>query len=185
LSKTNVYPSLESVASLLGSLHDDAVPVLLFRPVADRIANLFESSMKLYEFKADLVELISPELYERSRELALRLAADAAPAVLLHGDLTPVNVLDGGTGRGLVAIDPAPCIGDPAFDAIDLVFWRATDAGTITARAQQLAPAIGANANRLIEWCTAFAGMVALEIAERPGGSRQQVEPFLALASRV
>ena len=96
-----------------------------------------------------------------------------------------MNVLDGGTGRGLVAIDPAPCIGDPAFDAIDLVFWRATDAGTITACAQQLAPAIGADANRLIEWCTAFAGMVALEIAERPGGSRQQVEPLLVLASRV
>ena len=38
--------------------------------------------MKLYEFKPDLVELISPELYERSRELALRLAADAPAAVL-------------------------------------------------------------------------------------------------------
>jgi streptomycin 6-kinase len=53
------------------------------------------------------------------------------------------------------------------------------------ARAQQLAPAIGADANRLIEWCTAFAAMVVLEIAERPGGSREQVEPFLALASRI
>jgi streptomycin 6-kinase len=185
LAETNAYPSLESVASLLRSLHENAVPVLPFRPVADRIASLFESSMKLYEFKPDLVELISPELYERSRELALRLAADAPPAVLLHGDLTPVNVLDGGTGRGLVAIDPAPCVGDPAFDAIDLVFWRASAAGTITARAQQLAPAIGADANRLIEWCTAFAAMVALEVAERPGGSREQVEPFLALASRI
>ena len=185
LVETDAYPSLESVASLLRSLHNDAVPVLPFRPVADRIANLFESSMKLYEFKPDLVELISPELYERSRELALHLAADASTPVLLHGDLTPVNVLDGGTGRGLVAIDPAPCMGDPAFDAIDLVFWRATDAGTIVARAQQLAPAIGADANRLVDWCTAFAGMVALEMAERPGGSREQVEPFLMLASRV
>jgi streptomycin 6-kinase len=185
LVETHAYPGLESVAALLRSLHDDAVTVLPFRPVADRIVNLFESSMKLYEFKPDLVELISPEVYERSRDLALRLAADASQAVLLHGDLTPVNVLDGGTGRGLVAIDPAPCVGDPAFDAIDLVFWRATDTSTISARAEQLGPAIGVDADRLIEWCTAFAGMVALEIAERPGGLREQVEPFLGLASRI
>jgi streptomycin 6-kinase len=185
LVETDAYPGLESVAALLRSLHDDAVTALPFRPVADRIVNLFESSMKLYEFKPDLVELISPEVYERSRDLALRLAADASQAVLLHGDLTPVNVLDGGTGRGLVAIDPAPCVGDPAFDAIDLVFWRATDTSTISARAEQLGPAIGVDADRLIEWCTAFAGMVALEIAERPGGLPEQVEPFLGLASRV
>ena len=56
--------------------------------------------------------------------------------MLLHGDLTPVNVLDGGVERGLVAIDPAPCVGDPAFDAIDLVLWRADDAATIATRAE-------------------------------------------------
>jgi streptomycin 6-kinase len=185
LVETNAYPSLESIASLLRSLHDDAVPNPTYRPVADHIAYLFESSRKLYEFKPDLVELISPELYERSRELALRLATDASPTVLLHGDLTPVNVLDGGKERGLVAIDPAPCLGDPAFDAIDLVFWRAEDADTIAARVERLAPAIGADPGRLLDWCAAFAGMVTLEIAERSGGFRDQVEPFLALASRV
>jgi streptomycin 6-kinase len=31
--------------------------------------------------------------------------------------LTPSSILDGGAERGLVAIDPAPCLGDPAFDA--------------------------------------------------------------------
>jgi len=51
-----------------------------------------------------------------------------------------VNLLDDGGERGLVAIDPAPCLGDPAFDAIDLVFWRADDAGTIATRAERLAP---------------------------------------------
>ena len=157
LVEMDAYPSLESIASLLRSLHENAVPAIPYRPVADRIANLFESSMKLYEFKPDLIELISPELYERSRELALRLAADAPAAVLLHGDLTPVNVLDGGTGRGLVAIDPAPCMGDPAFDAIDLVFWRAGCGHDHCPR-----PAPGtrkeADANRLIEWCTPSQG---------------------------
>ena len=104
---------------------------------------------------------------------------------VLHGDLTPVNVLDGGDERGLVAIDPAPCVGDPAFDAIDLVLWRAEDVGTITARVEELAPAIGAEAGRLRDWCAAFAGMVALEIAEASGGFSAEVEALVALASRV
>jgi streptomycin 6-kinase len=185
LDETDGYPSIESLAVLLRSLHDNAVPDPAYQPVANRVTHLFDSSRKLYEWKPDLVALVTTEQYERSRELALRLAAEASPTVLLHGDLTPVNVLDGGADRGLVAIDPAPCLGDPAFDAVDLVFWRANDAETISTRTDQLAPAIGADPGRLLDWCAAFAGMVALEIAERPGGSREQVEPFLALAARV
>jgi streptomycin 6-kinase len=185
LDEAQGYPSIERLASLLRSLHDSAVPDPAYPVVADRVTHLFDSSRKLYEWKPDLVELVTHERYERSRELALRLAAEASPTALLHGDLTPVNVLDGGAERGLVAIDPAPCVGDPAFDAVDLVFWRADDADSIAARAEQLAPAIGADPSRLLDWCVAFAGMVALEIAERSEGSREQVEPFLALAARV
>ena len=115
----------------------------------------------------------------------MRLVEDAPTTVLLHGDLTPVNVLDGGEERGLVAIDPAPCLGDPAFDAIDLVLWRAEDADMIAARAERLAPAIGADARRLLDWCAAFAGMAALEEAEAADSSRDRVETFVALASRA
>jgi streptomycin 6-kinase len=185
LDESAGYPNTEKVVSLLRSLHADAVPGPVYRPVADHIVYLFDSGRKHYERKPDLVELISAELYERSRELALRLARTASPTVLLHGDLTPVNVLAGGEERGLVAIDPAPCLGDPAFDAIDLVLWRAQDADAIVARAEQLAPAIGADAGRLLDWCAAFAGMAALEIAEAPDSSREQVEPLIAFASHV
>jgi streptomycin 6-kinase len=179
------YPSMESLVSLLTSLHADGAPDPSYPPVVDHIAYLFDSGRKHYERRPDLVELISPELYDRSRELALRLAVEASSAVLLHGDLTPVNVLDGGEERGLVAIDPAPCLGEPAFDAIDLVLWRAEDADMIAVRARQLAPEIGTDPGLLLEWCAAFAGMTALEIAEAPGSSRTQVEPFLSLAYRV
>jgi streptomycin 6-kinase len=179
------YPSIESLADLLTSLHDHAIPDPSFRPVADRIAYLFGSGRKPYERKPELMGLIPPELYERGRELAVRLAADSPPPVLLHGDLTPVNVLDGGAERGLVAIDPAPCLGDRAFDAIDLVLWRAEDTDAIAARAEQFARAIGADPERLLDWCAAFAGMIALEIAEAPGSLREHVEPFVELASRV
>ena len=179
------YPNVTSIASLLTSLHENGVPDPVYRSVADHIAYLFASGMKNYERRPDLAELIPPELYARGRQLAMRLAADAAPTVLLHGDLTAVNVLDGGPERGFVAIDPAPCLGDPAFDAIDLLFWRAEDVETIAVRAEQLAPAIGADAGRLLDWCVAFAAMVALEVAEASDTAQEQVESLVALASRA
>src|SRR6185295_6079650 len=123
---------------------------------------LYEAGRKNYERRPDLAAVIPLELYERGRRLAMRLAADAPVSVLLHGDLTPANILDGGEQRGLVAIDPAPCLGDPAFDAIDLVLWRAKDVETITARVEQFAPTIGTTARRLAQWCSAFAAMTAL-----------------------
>jgi streptomycin 6-kinase len=184
LAESAGYPSAGSVAALLTSLHDDGVPDPSFQSVADRVTHLFDSSKKLYERKPELVELISPDLYERGRRLALRLAAEPASSALLHGDLTSVNVLDGGAERGLVAVDPAPCVGDPSFDAVDLVLWRAPDVGAIAARAEKLAAATRLDAGRVLDWCTAFAGMVALEIVET-GGSRADVEPFVTLALRA
>jgi streptomycin 6-kinase len=179
------YPKLESLVALLTSLHEDGVPDPLYPPIADRIAYLFDSGMKDYERRPDLAERIPFELYARGRELAMRLAADAAPTVLLHGDLTSVNVLDGGAERGLVAIDPAPCLGDPAFDATDLVFWRAEDVETIAVRAEQVGAAIGAEAGRLFAWCIAFAGVVALEMAVASDSAHKQVDSLVALASRA
>ena len=35
----------------------------------------------------------------------------------------PGNVLVGGLARGLVAIDPRPCVGEAEFDAVDWVCW--------------------------------------------------------------
>jgi streptomycin 6-kinase len=185
LVESAAYPRLESLVALLTSLHEDGVPDPRYRPVADHIAYLFDSGGRNYEREPDLAKLIPPELYARGRHLAMRLAADAAPIALLHGDLTPVNVLDGGEKRGLVAIDPAPCLGDPVFDAIDLVLWRADDIETITARAEQLAPAIGAEIGRLLDWCAAFAGMIALEMAEAVDSPRERIETFVRLASGV
>ncbi|OUC96640.1 hypothetical protein CA984_14275 [Streptosporangium minutum] len=56
----------------------------------------------------------------------------AGPAGLVHGDLHPGNVLDGGP-RGLVVIDPRPCVGDPAFDAVDWVLGTGAPACSTTA----------------------------------------------------
>jgi streptomycin 6-kinase len=185
LAESPAYPDVESVAALLRSLQAGGRPGSVYQPVAERIVNLFGSSSKLYKWKPGLVKLIPPEVYERARELALRLAGEPSAGVLLHGDLTPVNILDGGVARGLVAIDPAPCVGDPAFDVVDLMLWRADDVATIDWRVEQLAPAIGAETGRLHRWCAAFAGMVALEIAERSSDVQPHLAPLVELASRV
>ena len=183
LVDSSIPPPVESVAELLGSLHGSGVPDPSYPALGRRVASLFDSSAKLYERHPELASLIPRELYERGHRLAARLARRDSPIVLLHGDLTPSNVLDGGAGRGLVAIDPAPCLGDAAFDAVDLVLWRAGDLGEIEARTERLAAAAGMDAERVSGWCAAFAAMNALDLASRGDGPVAGVEALLELAS--
>jgi len=181
----SIYPATDSVAELLGSLHGGGIPDASYPTVERRVAYLFDSSAKLYEGHPELLALIPRTLYERGRRLATRLAQQDSPMVLLHGDLTPSNILDGGAGRGLVAIDPAPCLGDAAFDAIDLTLWQADDLQTITGRIEQLAAGTGVEADRLLGWCVAFAGMSALDLASHGNVPRTRIETHLELARQA
>jgi streptomycin 6-kinase len=186
LVESLVYPDVATAADLLTSLHASGVPDPSYPSLAHRVAYLFDSGTKPYERHPELLELIPLGLYERGRKLATRLADSVPRTALLHGDLTPSNILDGGAQRGLVAIDPAPCLGDDlGFDAIDLLLWQADGIDAIAARAEQLAPAIDVDAGRLLDWCTAFAGMTALELAEAPDTSAQRIEAAVALANQA
>jgi streptomycin 6-kinase len=178
------YPSIDDLAALLAGLHRDAPPAHPFPPLARRVADLFASWRRPRE-RGRLAALVPAALLARGRRLALRLDRTSPRRALLHGDLTPVNVLDGGDRRGLVAIDPAPCLGDPAFDAIDLTLWRAPTLEAIRGRASALGPAIGADPDRLLAWCAAFAAMVAMDVAELPGHAEGEVATLLDLAGRV
>jgi streptomycin 6-kinase len=177
-------PSAESLGELVRSLQAGSRDPS-FPSVERRVEYLFASSAKLYERDPALAEVISTERYARGQALAERLAREQGRDVLLHGDLTPNNILDGGEERGLVAIDPAPCIGDAAFDAVDLVLWQADSLATIEARAERLAYAIGVDASAVLSWCVAFAGMNALELASQEDGDRTGIEALVGLASRV
>jgi streptomycin 6-kinase len=180
------YPDVETTADLLTSLHADGVVDSSYPPLSHRVAHLFNSGTSSYERHPEFIELVPLKLYERGRQLATRLAESVPATALLHGDLTPSNILDGGVKRGLVAIDPAPCLGDDiAFDAIDLVLWQAEDVAMIAVRAKLLASAIGVDANHLFEWCTAFAAMTALELAESPDGSVDRIRTYVALAAQA
>jgi hypothetical protein len=55
----------------------------------------------------------------------------------------------------------------------------------ISTRAEQLAPAIGVDTSRLLDWCTAFAGMVALELAEAHNTPRERIEAAVSLAEQA
>lgn len=173
----------EAVAELVGAIHG-GTPGPSFPPVADRIDYLFRSSEALHRRNPGLAFVISNETYARGRELAHRLAHLDHRDVLLHGDLTPSNILIGGEERGLVAIDPAPCIGDPAFDVVDLVLWRADTVETVERRADQLAIVMDVDASVVFSWCVAFAGMNALELASG-GGPSAQIDVLVELAGRA
>jgi streptomycin 6-kinase len=182
---SSIYPPVESIAELLSSLHESGVPDQSYPTVEQRVAYLFDSSEKLYERHAELAALVPPDLYDRGRRLANQLAQSDATIVLLHGDLTPSNILDGGTERGLVAIDPSPCLGDAAFDAVDLILWQAEDLETIEVRIERMAATGAVDAERLISWCAAFASMSALELASQGNDTRNASRALLDLASHA
>ena len=185
LTMSMTYPAPESIAGLLSALHGQTVPTGSYPAVAQRVDDLFRSSTKLYGRNPQLTTLVSPKLYERGHALAAGLAQDDVVIVLAHGDLTPRNILRGGARRGLVAIDPTPCRGDAAFDAVDLILWQADDLETIEARIEFLAGATGVEAGRLHAWCRAFAGMIALELASEGNVPRARIETLHRLALRV
>jgi streptomycin 6-kinase len=186
LDEAPTLPDPESVAELVRSLHESADPHGPYPRVEARVTSLFDASASLYQRHPQLLATIPPDLYERARRLAGSLARDPMlGTVLLHGDLTPRNILDGGAQRGLVAIDPAPCLGDAAFDAVDLLLWNADDLDTIERRARGLAAATGMDAARLLAWCQAFAAMNALELASRGDAPGTRIDALRELASKA
>ncbi|PXY19329.1 aminoglycoside phosphotransferase family protein [Prauserella muralis] len=168
LAGLGANPGLDAVAELIRALH--AVPPIDVPPQPERVDLLFRLWLRRHAADTALVALL-----ERGHALARALAADPVPPVLLHGDLHPGNVLDGGPERGLVAIDPRPCLGDPASDAIDWVFTGPASAWR--ERARDLAARLDADPGRLWRWCTAFAAAAAL------GADGERARALLAIAA--
>ena len=175
---------LDEVASLIGDLHDVSAPAAAggWERLADRVEFIFGHWVERHSRRGELVTRAVPvDRLRRGHRLARELAADAVRQVLLHGDLHPGNVLDGGAVRGLVAIDPRPCVGDAAVDAVDWVFWGADGPGAWEPRSRDLAAALSLDHERLWAWCAAFAAMLATAQAAR-GASAAQVAALLALS---
>jgi streptomycin 6-kinase len=155
LARSTHTPRVSEAAELIAALHAAGDPAGA-PPLLERVDFVFP----LWERR--LPPSVPVSLLRRGHALAHELAGGDAPVVLLHGDLHPGNVLHGGPGRGLVAIDPRPCAGDPLFDAVDWALWRSC--GDLEARLAVLAP--GAE-DRLRAWCAAFAAMIAASRVNR------------------
>jgi streptomycin 6-kinase len=167
LDESDELPSAASLASLMDALHRSGPPPESVPSVEDRVVSLFDAGEANYVRRPDLADVVPRSLYDHGGRVAITLATESGPRrVVVHGDLTPVNVLDGGRERGLVAVDPAPCFGDPAFDTVDLLLWKARELDDLAVRAEELAAGLGLSHARLLRWCAAFAAMTALEEAE-------------------
>jgi streptomycin 6-kinase len=156
------------IEELLVELHGVAVPAGL-PSLTERVHAMFDLAQR----RAG--NLIAPRLMAASRAASRELAADG-PRRLVHGDLHPANVLAG--AQGVVAIDPRPCVGDPAFDAVDWVLREDRDLDESIAALPSVDP------ERLRRWCAALSVLVAMAPLRREGPS-PYTEYLLGLAAAL
>jgi streptomycin 6-kinase len=123
---------------------------------------------------------IDRRTWQRAMRRCEALLDTQAGIVLLHGDLHLGNALDGGPSRGLVAIDPKACLGDPCFDAVDYVVSGAGHEDVAT-RCHRVATACGLDGDRLYAWSRVIAPMFAVAHL-RNGGRAPAIDALLALA---
>ncbi|KAB8168020.1 phosphotransferase [Streptomyces sp. 3MP-14] len=168
----------ERWADLLAALHGLAPPPGATRTLGDRCEEAFARvGRRLIE--PAVGARLDAAAWDRAVRRCDRLLATTARPVLLHGDLHPGNALDGGAARGLMAIDPKVCVGDPCFDAVDLVVAGAGAEG-VGARCARVAAACGLDGERLHEWSRVIAAFAA--VAQLAGGGEESTtEELLAL----
>ncbi|MDO8188816.1 aminoglycoside phosphotransferase family protein [Conexibacter sp. JD483] len=160
-------PLPEACGALLRALAAPAPPDEL-PALGERVEWIFELWLARRAAEPGPRAAVPEGLLERGRAAARELIADgAAPVALVHGDLHPGNVLDGGPARGLVAIDPRPCAGDPAFDAVDLVLHGVEQVAVARERIALVAAHAGGDADRIAGWCAALAALDAAALAAR------------------
>jgi len=153
------------IGELLDQLHS-AEPRGEVRRLAEGIEFIFDLSERRRRESA-AAEHLRADVLAKGRARALELVA-GGPVTLIHGDLHQANVLDAGPGRGAVAIDPRPALGDPSLDAIDFVYVPMAAGGTIDDGLAALAPHVsGFDAERVRAWCVAMAPLIALPSLRR------------------
>jgi streptomycin 6-kinase len=127
------------VAGVLGALH--LAPPSGLPPLGDTVRRRLARAAD--EGRA------SPQKLGWAEATLRRLEATAPAAVLLHGDLDERNLLHC-ERRGLCAIDPLPCVGDPAYDA---AYWvHANRRPGRRERLESLLAATGLPRDRVRDW---------------------------------
>lgn len=159
------------LAALLGKLSRPVVPPGM-PSLADALGLRFDRA------EENRHGLLSAAQISRARHAALDLAGvlQGSP-VLCHGDLLSKNVLVS-HDRGLLAIDPNPCAGHPAYDAAQ---WTATETPVADApeRATAVAAVLGIPADDVLRWVCV---LTAVEVCS---ASLPRAQASLELAQRL
>ncbi|MGW4829235.1 aminoglycoside phosphotransferase family protein [Amycolatopsis japonica] len=169
------------VGDLLVQIHA-VTPPPEFSTLEDRVVFMYDLAER--GLRGSVAEAtLSLETLDRARRRALALATGGGGHAIVHGDLHPGNVLDGGPGRGAVAIDPRPSVGDPWFDLADWVTLPMRDGGTLEDGFDAIAPYLpGFDAERVRAWCVALAPLFVMRPLER-GERTPFVETMLRMAA--
>jgi streptomycin 6-kinase len=131
--------------------------------------------------------LLSPAQLARACRVAAELAETLQGSpVLCHGDLMSKNILVS-HDRGLLAIDPNPCLGYPAYDAAQ---WAVTETPVADApkRATAAAAALSLPAEDVLRWVRVLTAVevclaslarahASLELALRLGAEWVRADP--------
>lgn len=135
--------------------------------LSDRVDLVFALAKRRLQRWPAVNVRIGRAVVERSHALARELAVEG-PVGLVHGDLHPGNVLRAKGERGVVAIDPRPCWGDRATDAVDWMLSDVVDELDLDRRIDWLARDVPAvEPARVRAWCQAFAVIVAASMLAR------------------
>ena len=160
-----------SIAEVSGLISDLYTPNRTPPPNVPRARERVEFVFGLWDHRRRALpnSPIDDAVWRRCHAAAMEMANDGD--WLLHGDLHPGNILRTGNGGRIVAIDPRPCIGDPAMDLTDLAMSGATSEAAIRIRCRQLADiADPIDPDRLWLWCRNFAPIMAVSLARRAAG---------------
>ncbi len=130
--------------------------------------------------------VVARQVLDDGYHRALELASNGHKG-LLHGDLHLSNILRAGPGRGLVAIDPRPSIGDRTFDAVDWALDRVTSMVEVHERVEQLSKLVpDLDPDRLWGWYQASAAaLVILQLRRRPPDATTQLLLEIAASTRT
>ncbi|MEU2674633.1 aminoglycoside phosphotransferase family protein [Streptomyces sp. NPDC007164] len=164
-------------SELLAALHGVAPPPQPTRVLRERCEEAFARVGRRLSEPA-IGARMDVTAWNRAIQRCERLLDTEATTVLLHGDLHLGNVLDGGA-RGLMAIDPKACVGDPCFDAVDYVVAGAGLEGVGT-RCARVAAACGLDGDRLHAWSRVIAPFAAIAHLG-DGGEKPAIDELLTL----